>query len=296
MKSEPLSRFALERTRLRWKRIGSALKRASRRPHAPESAHDLRVASRRFLACLQLFEGLFARKSAEKFRKRSRKLLDRCAAKRTYDVALQVLAEAGLRPHHSVVMKIRQRQAEESRALAAHLAKKNVGVKSGSWMGRWKQYTRLRKKARGEWQWDAPVSDNARHALPQFAEKFFAEGDEAVNARGDYETLHEFRLCAKRFRYSLEVFDTVHGSAWKEKLRQLRELQERIGAINDCVVVMQLSEMDRGAIKAVQRLLVTAERRFREFWKKTFSSENREQWLSALGRGESPPKPLPARL
>ncbi len=280
MKREPLARFALAQTRVRLKWAIAALRRAARKPDDPESAHEVRVAHRRLLACLQLFAGLFTRKAAEKLRKRSRKLIDLCGAKRDYDVALHVLAEAGLRPYHSVVLKCRERRDKEARRLSRRLAKRVARNKG--WADRWKKQLKLAKRPRGEWEPALAIADYARRALPQSAQKFFAKGDEAVDARGDYETLHQFRLRAKSFRYGLEVFRAVQGSRWKEKLRELRELQERMGAVNDCVVLLALPELDRAAASSVRRQLVIRERRFHECWRTAFSPESRAQWIALL--------------
>ena len=280
MKSEPLARFALAQTRVRLKRVIAALRRAARKPDDPESAHRLRVANRRLLVCLQMFDGLFSRKAAEKLQKRARKLIELCRSKRDYDVALQVLAQAELRPYHSVVLKCGKRRDEEARRLSRRL-KKRV-ARSKGWADRWKKQLKLAKRPHGEWRPMLAIADHARKALPQLARKFFAQGDRAADARGDYETLHQFRLRAKSFRYGLEVLHAAHGSDASAKLQDLRELQDRIGAVNDSVVVLALPELDRAAASAVRRQLVIQERRFQEHWSTAFSQECREQWIAWL--------------
>jgi CHAD domain-containing protein len=149
MKSQPLSRFALAQARARFKRLCATFNRSAKRPEKPESAHDLRVSLRRFLQCLEMFGGLFPSKPAEKLRKRSRKLLDLCGAKRDYDVALQVLTDAGLPPHSSTVMKLRERQAEESHRLARRLRKRLASKKTPQ---RWKKQLHAAKRPGGDWK------------------------------------------------------------------------------------------------------------------------------------------------
>jgi CHAD domain-containing protein len=125
--------------------------------------------------------------------------------------------------------------------------------------------------------------------------RFFEAGDHAAAARGDFETLHRFRLLTKNYRYGLELFHPALGWRFKTEIRELRQLQEHLGSINDCVSVLQLREIDRAAATAIRRLLVIRERRFHECWKKTFSSVNCDRWLTTLGHAESPRKRLAAR-
>jgi CHAD domain-containing protein len=264
-------------------RVIAAFARAAKRPKDPATAHDLRVAIRRFQQCLEMFDGLFAPKPAEKLRKRLRKLMDLCGAKRDYDVGLEVLAEAGLPPYHSVTIKFRRRQVSGSRALARRLARKS----SRDDGDRWRKQLRLAKRPGGAWDWQADAAESSKAALPGLAAEFFAEGDRALLAYGDHKALHQFRLRTKGFRYSLEVFAPGSGAGWKPLLDALRQLQDRIGAINDCVVVLTLPGMDAIAMHAVRRLLVIHERSFARLWKETFSPRRRKQWIRLLGRPKS---------
>ena len=278
MKPKPLSKFGMARSGARLERVLAAFARAAKHPRDPETAHNLRVAMRRFQQCLEMFDGLFVPKPVANLRKKLRKLMNLCGAKRDYDVGLEVLAQAGLPPHHSVAMKFRQRQDSGSRALARHLAKRSSDEESD----RWRKKLRTAKRMTGAWNWAAGVAENAKAALPRLAGEFFAEGDRAVVSRGDHEILHEFRLKAKSFRYALEVFAPAYGAGLKSHLEELRELQDRIGQIHDCVVVLDLPEMDALAIRAVTRLLVTRERSFIRFWSDTFSAKWRQAWIRFL--------------
>jgi CHAD domain-containing protein len=292
VKAQPLAAFAGEQTRARLKRVISAVRFAAKHPQDPKTAHDLRVAIRRFLQCLRMFGGLFDPKPAEKLRARLRKLLDLCGAKRDYDVGLDVLAEAGLPPQHSVVLKFREQRDTASRALERHLGKKSTRASAD----RWRKQLRPAKDPGGEWIWQEGVVENARRKLPQLTTEFFREGDAAVAARGDYETLHQFRLGAKRLRYTLEVFLPAYGAGLKSKLPALRRLQDRMGAVNDCVVVLKLPGMDRAAATVVGRLLVAREAAFRGYWQETFSPRSRQAWMRVLGGSRprtTPPQDVP---
>lgn len=280
MTLEPLSEFALAQTRARLKPVVSAVRFATKNPQEPDAAHDLRVAIRRFLQCLRMFGGWFDPEPAQKVRKSLRKLMDLCGVKRDYDVGLQVLAEAGVPPHSAVVLKFREQQDSESRALARRLGKRRTRGDAD----RWQKQLRPANDPGGDWAWSAGVAENVQRTLPPLAEEFFRDGDAAVDASGDYETLHQFRLRAKRLRYTLEVFLPAYGPGLKAKLLALRGLQDRMGAINDCVVVLKLPGMDRRAATAVRRLLVAREAALRQYWQKTFSSPGRDAWMRVLAR------------
>jgi CHAD domain-containing protein len=176
--------------------------------------------------------------------------------------------------------RFRERQATGSRALARRLANKSPRDQAD----RWRKQLRIAKRPGGAWDWPHGVAENARNAVPGLAEEFFREGDGAADAHGEYEILHEFRLRAKSFRYTLEVFAPAYGAQLKSKLEMLRELQDRIGAVNDCVVVLDLPEMDAMASHAVRRLLVKRERLLRQFWAETFSRKRRDEWIRMLAR------------
>ncbi len=80
------------------------------------------------------------------------------------------------------------------------------------------------------------VADIAAAALPDFTRKFFAAGRVAFR-KGDAETLHEFRIAAKKFRYALEIFAPVYGPRFAQKVAKLKKLQDVLGDLNDLVTV-----------------------------------------------------------
>lgn len=75
-------------------------------------------------------------------------------------------------------------------------------------------------------------AEAAASLLPAFTREFYRAGREAF-AKGDYESLHEFRIAAKKFRYALELFQPLYGPKFGEKLTQLKKLQDYLGRLND---------------------------------------------------------------
>jgi CHAD domain-containing protein len=279
MKPAPISRYALAQTRLRLERVTATLRKAARRPEDPRLNHDLRVAIRRFSQCLRTFRGMFEAAPVKKMRKRLGQLMDLCGAKRDYDVGLQVLDAAGLPPDRAAVLKFKEHRDIALRALAHYVSRKHNRTMADNW----RKQLRLAAEPHAAWDWPASVAENVHKTLPQMTADFFREGDAAAAAVGDYEALHQFRLRAKRFRYTLEIFGSLYGTRLTAKVRELRELQDRMGAINDCVVVLHLAGMDRGASAAVKKLLAERDAAFRKYWHETFSPPRRDAWMRLLG-------------
>jgi CHAD domain-containing protein len=89
------------------RRLAYQVSRAARRDDA-ESIHDLRISIRRFAECLRVFDEFFA---AKRIRKRLKRMMDRAAAVRDRDVAIALLAEAGLKDGEAAAMLRKERRA-----------------------------------------------------------------------------------------------------------------------------------------------------------------------------------------
>jgi CHAD domain-containing protein len=282
---QPFTSFALAQTRVRLKRVVKEIARATKHPKNPDATHDLRVAIRRFTQCLRTFEELLDPGSVKRMRKKLRKLMNLCGARRDYDVGIQVLADAGLPPDHPSFASFQEHRDHAMRELARALGHKHKWQVVEHWrkeLTRRKQLPRI-GHASSDWNWACSVAGNARRTLPRLAEEFFRNGAATIAAaRGKYELLHPFRLRGKRFRYTLEVFVPCYSPSLEPKLHALRELQDRMGAIHDCVVVLKLPGMNRSAAAAVRKLIAKRAAEFRRYWHKAFSHRNRESWKRIL--------------
>jgi CHAD domain-containing protein len=99
----------------------------------PERVHDMRVATRRLRAALEVFAPAFPRKRHRKALKRVKKLADALGARRDLDVEIELLE--GLAPEvdeadravlASLVGDLRRRQAEANEALAPFVRRKRL--------------------------------------------------------------------------------------------------------------------------------------------------------------------------
>jgi CHAD domain-containing protein len=98
-----------------------------------EAVHDMRVATRRLRAAMEIFEPCFPRKRHRKALKRVTELADALGERRDRDVAIEFLRQAradlpeGDRPLLDLeVDLLREEQADANRALAAHVAPKRL--------------------------------------------------------------------------------------------------------------------------------------------------------------------------
>jgi hypothetical protein len=96
----------------------------------------------------------------------------------------------------------------------------------------------------------------------------------------EVEALHDMRIAAKRLRYVLEVTEPCFGAYAGEAVKRTKELQDLLGDIHDCdVVVPRVREVKRALPKGDEarpglKALVAHHRarreelfaEFREFW------------------------------
>jgi CHAD domain-containing protein len=246
MKSEPISKYAVEVTRVRVKRLSKNLRRAAKHPEDPGAIHDLRVSIRRVAQAFKTFRELLDPVPVKHLRRRFHKLMDLCAAVRNCDVALALLDQVGITTGASVSrLKDARSAAGEKLSRRLHAEQKKHHAAPDP---------RSHPKER-DWKLEQSLEANLSRALPALAEEFFDAGEAAISAHASYQTLHRFRLQAKRFRYTLELFERFYGSEMVNGAAILKELQDRLGAINDCATTIVILGRDRRAVTAIGKLL-----------------------------------------
>jgi CHAD domain-containing protein len=98
-----------------------------------EAVHDMRVATRRLRAALEVFELCFPRKRQRKALKKVKALADALGERRDADVEIALLeglldeaAEADRGALHKLIEELRGRQVEANEALAPYVAPKRL--------------------------------------------------------------------------------------------------------------------------------------------------------------------------
>jgi CHAD domain-containing protein len=274
MRLQSISEYANRQTEFRLKQFLEQRRRAAESIDAMEAIHDLRVSIRRLQQALRTFRGLLA--PAKKIRKRLRKLMALCAAVRNCDVALGVLKQAGAATNgRNTKLGVERQEAEL--ALQERLTDRRRWKKR-----KWVKLLCSQPQKHADWHLEQSIEDNLARVLPMLAHDFFAAGRIAAKM-GNLEALHRFRLRAKRFRYTLELFRTCYGDDIKECLQQLRELQEYLGEINDCVTTIAMLNGDGDAAEAIRRLLLEREAKFKRHWRR-YTTRREKTWKEWLSR------------
>ena len=143
------------------------------------------------------------------------------------------------------------------------------------------------------WDGSRPAVENARKKLPELARGFFAAGRGAAEENVSLEAVHRFRLFAKRFRYTLEMFGPYYGPGLERRIEALQDLQTLLGAVSDCSSTRELIlERDDLSEAARARLLAGLKQkagvrltRFRRHWQDDFSGPAHERWWTGYLAG-----------
>jgi len=256
--------------------LDRGVRQVAKKPKDAEAIHDLRVSVRRFRQELNVFEEWLKPGPVKRIRGTLKKLMDRCAAVRNCDIAKEVLQAAGY-----VSQKLVADLEMERQHARKDLARTLTHWRHRDRVRKWREHLRIvRPSAKSEA--GGSVSENARRLLPAMIEDFFRAGREAARPRSTHRRMHGLRLEAKRVRYTLELFEPVYGERTEPMVESLKELQDRLGAINDCATTLEMVRRNRGAAAAVRRLAGERETEFREHWKKHFGPRERVGWKAVL--------------
>jgi CHAD domain-containing protein len=150
-------------------------------------------------------------------------------------------------------------------------------------------------KEKFSWQAGQSATQNAREVLPALARAFFTQGA-TLTPRVKLEAFHRFRLQAKRFRDTLELFRPCYTSRLERLLKSLRDIQQILGELNDLVTTRRMLS-DRGCAESHPQLLGSLETRLAEkagqffaLWQQTFARPGEERrWLKYLAGGAANP-------
>ena len=275
MKLDPISKYATSETKLRLKRLSKTLRHAAKHPEDPEAIHGLRVSIRRAVQACKTFGELLDPAPVKKLRRRLHKIMDLCAAVRNCDVALTLLEHAGITTGASALRlkKMRGEAAEKLRRRLTAERRKHHATPD------------LRSHPKEhDWKLDRSMEANLSRTLPALAEEFFASGSAALSADAGYKKLHRFRLQAKRFRYTLELFESFYGREMAQGAEILRELQDRLGAINDCATTITILGRDRRALAAMGKLLRERTSALRKYAQSQFVPQKLDWWKRWLAQ------------
>ena len=143
-----------------------------------------------------------------------------------------------------------------------------------------------KSKKRLPWYPAATAAENAARLLPVLTEAFFEAGRGVTHSPPSIDDLHRLRLKVKRFRYTLELFRPCYGPGLEKRLEALKQMQEHLGAMNDCQTASVLFGVegagelpDAGVLRRfLDARLAEKQEAFLRHWQETFDAEGQLQW------------------
>lgn len=196
-----------------------------------EHVHQLRVATRRCRAALDIFADVLRSETRDQLRKLLRAIRRAAGPARDADVLLLDLGErlATASPEAAAGMHWAAGQLIAQRSLAQQLLEEAYQELAPS-LERFRIETLSGKQLRKSDLGRATLKQMARRLLRQHVADLEAAGREARTQ----EQLHEMRIAGKRLRYAMEIFGDCFASAFRRELYpRVEALQEILGTVND---------------------------------------------------------------
>ncbi len=225
--------FAASTLVQRLKVVIKNLRKAIRAGHkATEPIHQLRVASRRAQAAIELFAAFISPKQAIWFRRQLRKLRKLADEARNSDV---------LRARVKAIPPALDKKLRQARRAAKPLLVEREEKLSAA--KKWNKHIRrlvapLTEKPRSAGVGRPTAAEFAAQSLRPHVAKFTAA---LAIRKPSPAQLHQLRIAGKHLRYALEMLSPLLGaSPCRTVLSTLKRMQDELGAINDHATALKL--------------------------------------------------------
>jgi CHAD domain-containing protein len=194
----------------------------------PEAIHDLRVATRRLQATLEVFASGLAEGPCRRLDRRARRIRRCLGARRNAFVLLELVGE------------IRASVDRDALSFVDDLAERLRRSTPARGMGPSRTFPGIRKRLQA-------VLRSLRSRRTGSASPRDAALDRPLQgvlrarttARGaDPESMHRARIAVKRYRYTLEVLAEAGTPGLEKPLRDARDLQREMGRLHDLDVLI----------------------------------------------------------
>lgn len=146
----------------------------------------------------------------------------------------------------------------------------------------------MANKKKLPWKEGLSAAHNATEVLPSLAAAFFAQG-RTLTPQAAPDGLHNFRIQAKRFRDTLELFRPCYDRRLEQLFKLLRDMQQMLGEMNDLASTRRLLtdyglEQSRPYLPAdLDTHIQEKVNQFFSVWKKIFVPATKEQhWVNYL--------------
>jgi CHAD domain-containing protein len=214
------------------------------------AVHQARVAIRRFNQGVAVYKPCFPAKDLRKCRRRLKKIMSAAGEVRNCDVADKFLDRWSVPHLDRLRSKLATRREDSARVLVAEL----------------KRWTERKLTAQ-----DCPTGDlpeMVQRAIDRIAKDFLERGNEAASQKVSTHDMHRFRIVAKKFRYTLELFQPSNPLV--ERIKRVSAL---LGDINDCVTAAVLLPPLASHLKKRQRKKTEE---FRQYWASEFAQPKKK--------------------
>ena len=243
-----------------------------------KEVHNLRMATRRALAAMRIYEELLPAKRTEALKLILKSLLRTAGQTRDLDVLARHCRKAKFHDSRRLVKEICKLRVRKQRLLSklcSHQCKKDrLTRRVDHVLGR-RDVADRSTELFGTWaksRWFEIVQD--------FSKMSSVEGS-------NLELLHQFRICGKGLRYAMELLEsTFNQELLPLAYATVTELQERLGHINDqCVAIDLFRQWKRECLaltrtcrlkapmRVASRKLDQAIAEFKSWWTPTVRSE-----------------------
>ena len=227
---EPVTRVASRAVGRRLELVWQALAPAARESdELIEHVHDLRVASRRAMAAMDIFDELLPKGRKQWFRRQVKRTRKAAGGARDLDVlgarmtstCPEDLADA-CDAFRKLVRTHRQKAQKPIQQIHATLAEKGFKRRVSTFVDK------IRYRGEGR---EPSIACFAQLSMRPVLEAFFAAAESDFS---DTTALHEFRIRGKVLRYTMEIFAGAFAPGFRDELYPLvTEVQEKLGEIND---------------------------------------------------------------
>jgi CHAD domain-containing protein len=144
------------------------------------------------------------------------------------------------------------------------------------------------------WRPSEAAALNARRVLPEMLRDYFESGRK-LDRDSRAKDMHGFRLKTKQLRYTLEAFVPIYGPGLKQKIDTLRPMQNALGELNDCEVLLAElhKKLPHAARIHIRKRAGEKHKEFLRYWRETFDATDEDKkWMQYLTRTAriKPPK------
>lgn len=195
-----------------------------------ERVHQLRVATRRAVAAMRLFEDFCPHRSTSRLLRDLKRIRRAAGRARDIDVFLTRLANSSGATHQELLSALSQERQTAQQEIVDLFER---FMESDRLTSRLKAVTaRLRPRGRKAKGWGRKtIAQWAPRRLRKAIERFI---EKAPNSFTHADELHPLRVEGKRLRYTLELLAAgLPAEDYERIYLSLEELQDRLGLIND---------------------------------------------------------------